>query len=324
MESEQLKSAFCDHLRKSLKTIHRDGFVVGLSGGIDSTVSAHLAVEAVGKDRVFGVIMPERESSPESRQLGMDVAKQLGIRHEEVDITAQLDAFGAYVKRDDIVKGYFPEYDPRQHKVGISLRQNMTGSTMPPLHYLIVQDEAGEQVFEERLRRREYTALVAATNFKQRTRAAQLYYFADRENFAVLGTTNRDELLLGFFVKLGDGAADVEAINVLYKSELFRFAKDIGVDQRIIERTPTTDTLPAQKSQRGYFYGLEFETLDAGLAAMEGVMSKREAASRSRLSEDEVSRLIANLNRRNETTTILRCDPMSLSRDSVAAMIGSA
>lgn len=314
MNTTQIRSIITDHFRKTLKTLHRDGFVVGLSGGIDSTVTAHLAVEAMGPKKVLGVIMPERESSPESKSLAMDLVRTLGIEHREVDLTPSLEALGAYEKRDAVVRRYFESYTPGRHRVGIALRQDMTGSSMPPLHYLTVLDENGVMVLEERIRLRDYMELVAATNFKQRSRAMQVYYWADYYNYAVLGTTNRDELLLGFFVKLGDGAADVEGIEGIYKSELYMLAKSMGVDQRVIDRTPTTDTLPGQKSQKGYFYGLEFNTLDTALQVMEGLVTVKQAAQRTGLEEAQVKQLVDNLKRRNETTTILRAPPTGIGR----------
>ena len=314
MNTEQVRAAIVAHLGKTVASLHRDGFVIGLSGGIDSSVTAHLAVEAVGPQRVLGVIMPERESSPESRELGLAVAEQLGIDHREVDLTPQLEAMGAYAKRDEIEAQYFPDYRPAYHRVGIALRQNLAGSSMPPLHYLFAQDDKQETVYEGRLKRRDYTKLVAATNFKQRARALQLYYHADYCNYAVLGTTNRDELLLGFFVKLGDGAADVEAIEGLYKSEVFELARALGVDQRIINRTPTTDTLPGQTSQRGYFYGLEFPVLDAALAVFEHRLSEEDAVRRTGLEGEQVRQIVANLGRRHDTTTILRSAPVGIGR----------
>lgn len=321
MDTTQIRAILIDHFRKTLKKLHRDGFVVGLSGGIDSTLTAHLAVEAMGPNKVLGVVMPERESSPESRQLAMDLVRKLGIEHREVDLTTHLEALGAYEKRDAIVRRYMEAYTPGRHRVGIALRQDLTGSSLPPLHYITVLDENGLMVLEERIRLRDYMELVAATNFKQRSRAVQLYYFADFYNYAVLGTTNRDELLLGFFVKLGDGAADVEGIEGLYKSELYTLAKAMGVDQRVIDRTPTTDTLPGQKSQKGYFYGLDFGTLDTGLQVLEGIVTAREAAERTGLEEAQVKQLVENLKRRHETTTILRAPPTGIGRAPLAHLL---
>lgn len=314
MDTTQVRAIITNHFKKTLKTLHRDGFVVGLSGGIDSTLTAHLAVEAMGPKKVLGVVMPERESSPESRQLAMDLVRKLGIEHQEVDLTPHLEAVGAYEKRDGIVKRYLDAYNQKRHRVGIALRQDMTGSSLPPLHYLTVQDENGVMMLEERIRLKDYMELVAATNFKQRVRAVQLYYWSDYYNYAVVGTTNRDELLLGFFVKLGDGAADVEGIEGLYKSELYVLAKAMGVDQRVIDRTPTTDTLPGQKSQKGYFYGLDFVTLDTGLQVLEGLLTVNQAADRTGLSEAQVKQLVDNLKRRHETTTILRAPPTGIGR----------
>jgi NAD+ synthase len=321
MNTTQIRAIITDHFRKTLKALHRDGFVVGLSGGIDSTVTAHLAVEAMGPKKVLGVIMPERESSPESKSLAMDLVRKLGIEHQEVDLTSQLQALGAYEKRDRVVRRYLESYTPGRHRVGIALRQDLTGSRMPPLHYLTVQDENGVMLLEERIRLRDYTELVAATNFKQRSRAMQLYYFADHYNYAVLGTTNRDELLLGFFVKLGDGAADVEGIEGIYKSELYVLAKAMGVDQRVIDRTPTTDTLPGQRSQRGYFYGLDFNTLDTALQVMEAILTVKQAVERTGLEEGQVKQLVDNLRRRNETTTILRAPPTGIGRAPLAHLL---
>jgi NAD+ synthase len=132
MNTTQIRAIITDHFRKTLKALHRDGFVVGLSGGIDSTVTAHLAVEAMGPKKVLGVIMPERESSPESKSLAMDLVRKLGIEHQEVDLTSQLQALGAYEKRDRVVRRYLESYTPGRHRVGIALRQDLTGSRMPP------------------------------------------------------------------------------------------------------------------------------------------------------------------------------------------------
>lgn len=318
MDTQGVIITLRSHLKAQLRTVKRQGFVIGLSGGIDSAVTAHLAAEAVGPDNVLGVVLPERENSPESRDLGLAVAAQLGIRCEDIDITAQLAAAQAYEKRDAVVRRYFPDYDPAVLRIGISLRQDLVGGQLPGTNHLILLDAEGQLVAEARINGPDYLAFVAATNFKQRARAMQLYYLADREHYAVLGTTNRDELLLGFFVKLGDGAADVEAIDVLYKGEVYALARALGVDQRIIDRPPTTDTLPGQATQADYFYGLPFETLDVALAELEGEAAPA-AVTATGLDAAQMTRLVSNLRRRHQTTHILRTPPISLER---AALVG--
>jgi NAD+ synthase len=199
----------------------------------------------------------------------------------------------------------------------MSTKQELTSSRLPPITYLTVVDNTGTTLFETRLSSQDYLAIVAANNFKQRARAVQLYFHADALNYAVLGTTNRDELLLGFFVKLGDGAADVETVDVLYKTEIYQLAKAMGVNDKIIDRAPTTDTLPGQRSSKEYFYGIDYPVLDQALSVIDGFRSEADAAKNSGVSQVEMGNLVHNLRRRKETTKIIGSHPLSPSRTSI-------
>src|SRR5205085_6758179 len=182
--------------------LHRRGLVVSLSGGVDSSVCAALAVRAVGAGKVYGLLLPERDSSGFSTERARELAQQLGIAHEVFDIGPALEALGCYERRDAAIRRVFPSYGPGwRNKIVIA------GGLEGGINFFKLVVESPERVRHEvRLPAREYLEIVAATNFKQRVRKAMDYFHADRLHRAVIGTPNRLEFELGFFVKLGDGA----------------------------------------------------------------------------------------------------------------------
>lgn len=244
----------------------RKGIVIGISGGIDSAVVAALSVRAIGAERVIGLILPEKESNPISAEYAERLATALGIRWEKVEITPMLESFGAYAQREAIVKKYFSEFDPARWKFRLVMPQNLLAKDRFNVSSLQVSDSQGH-VDSRRLARDDYLAMVAATDIKQRVRMTVLYYFAEKNNYLVAGTTNVPELAQGFFVKYGDGGVDIEPIAHLYKTQVFQLARYLKVPDEIIDRTPSPDTYSFVVSDQELYFCLPYETLDLLLYA---------------------------------------------------------
>jgi NAD+ synthase len=253
-------------MRESLaRRLHRRGFVVAISGGIDSSACAALAVRAVGPGKVFGLLMPERDSSGFSTERGLALARHLGIAHEVYDIAPALEGLGCYRQRDDAIRRVFPAYgEGWKNKIVIA------GGLEGGINYfkLVVADPAGA-LHEARLPVREYLQIVAATNFKQRVRKTMDYFHADRLNYAVVGTPNRLEYDQGFFVKVGDGAADLKPIAHLYKTQVYAMARALGLPEAICNAVPTTDTYTLAQGQDEFYFALPYAQMDLALWAHE-------------------------------------------------------
>ena len=128
-----------------------------------------------------------------------------------------------------------------------------------------------------------YLGVVAATNMKQRTRKQLEYYHADRLNYAVLGTPNRLEYDQGFFVKNGDGAADIKPIAHLYKTQVYALAAHLGLPEEIRSRPPTTDTWSLAQSQEEFYFSVPYPTMDLCLFGLENGIAAAEVAARAGL-----------------------------------------
>ncbi len=247
------------------ETLRRAGIVLAMSGGVDSSVCAALAVKAVGSRHVLGLGLPERESDSQSLALAREWAADLGIPFVAEDITALLEACGCYERRDAAVRRLVPDYGAGWRSK-LVLDGGGLDSDRLNVCFLAIQPP-GQAVRRVRLPARELREIVAATNFKQRVRTMVAYHHADRLNYAVVGTPNRLEYDQGFFVKGGDGLADVKPIAHLYKSQVYRLAEWLGVPEAIRTRTPTTDTYSLPQTQEEFFFSLPLGTLDLVLQA---------------------------------------------------------
>jgi NAD+ synthase len=289
--------------------LHRSGGVIGISGGIDSSLTLALAARALGPDKVTGILMPEKDSSKESVELALKLADKFNVNNIIEDITAALDGFKCYQRRDEAAKRVLPEFDPGIHKMKIGVRETGLYRNLPPVFYITIVGPRGEEK-SERLPAKDFRQIMAASNFKQRSRMAMLYYHAERLHYAVIGTPNKHEVDQGFFVKYGDGGADVMPIAHLYKTQVYQLARYLGVPQEIIDRTPTTDTYTAEQTQEEFFYQLPFEQMDLLWFAFENGYSPEEVSPVLERSADEIKSIYTNFARKIKTTDYLRMSPI--------------
>lgn len=276
---------------------------MGLSGGVDSSVCAGLAVRALGAERVFGLIMPERESSPDDADLARAWADTLGIEHTVEDITPLLEGAGAYRRRDAAIRSIVPAYSDGW-RCKIALGTDRLAKRRLSVFFLTVQapDGATQQI---RLPPAQYREIVAATNFKQRARKMLEYYHADRLHYAVVGTPNRLEYDQGFFVKGGDGLADVKPIAHLYKSQVYQLAAALGVPEEITGRGPTTGTYSMAQGQDEFYFTLPVPLMDRALYACDHGIGAESLAADLGLTLEEASQVLRDIERKRATTRYL-------------------
>lgn len=273
--------------------LHRRGVVVGVSGGIDSAVCAALAARSLGAARVQALLMPERESSPQSTERGRELCDRFGIACRLEDITATLEAAGAYSRRDEAVRSLFPDYRA-DWKMKVVLASDPLGEARISYFDLVVQPP-GEEQRRARMPAAVYREVIAATNMKQRIRKLMEYTHAERLNFAVLGTPNRLEYELGFFVRGGDGLADIKPIAHLYKSQVYALAEHLGVPESIRRQTPSTDTYSLEQTQEEFYFTLPWQRLDYALWAERAGMPVAAAAQAMGLSDAQVRHVWADI-----------------------------
>lgn len=292
------------------RTLKKQGAVIGVSGGIDSTVCAALCAKALGPDRVLGVMMPETDSASESETLARLLADKFGFKAIKEVITDGLTGLGCYQKRDEAIKSVFPEFDSG-YKSKITIPSNILEKSIVSFFNLTIQKN-GEEPKTKRMPPEAYLQIVAASNLKQRLRMTTLYYHAERKNYAVIGTGNKDEHMQGFFVKYGDGGADLKPIAHLFKTQVFELARALGVPDEILKRTPTTDTYSSEQTQEEFFFGLDFYRMDMIWYAMENHVPPAQVAKVLDLTEEQVKRAYQNIERKIIGTEYLRMPPLEI------------
>ncbi|MDC7223716.1 MAG: NAD(+) synthase [Spirochaetales bacterium] len=307
IDCEQEAERICSVIREKMSgPFKRKGLVVAMSGGIDSSTVAGLAVRALGKERVLGLLMPEKHSSEDTLGLSRSVADRFGIETVHEDISGILESLGCYRRQNEAVKEVIPEFDD-SWKFKIVLPNVIDGGTLR-VFKVVAQSPAGETI-EKRLPTGAYMAIVAATNFKQRVRKMLEYYHADRLNYAVTGTPNRQEYDQGFFVKLGDGAADIKPIAHLYKTQVYQMAAHLGVPEEILNRPPTTDTYSLSQGQDEFYFSLPYDKMDLCLFGLNREIPLPQVARAAELSEDQVKMVYNDIEQKRRSTAYLHLSP---------------
>jgi NAD+ synthase len=302
--TEQIAAAIREQVMGTLK---KRGVVVGMSGGIDSSVTAAASVRALGPDKVFGILMPERDSSDDALRLGKMLAEHLGIRYAVENIKPALEGLGCYSRQLEAIRMVVPEYG-EGWRCKLTIPSLLEGSRLN-ITSLTVQDPQGNQR-TVRMTPAAYLQMVAATNFKQRTRKMMEYYHADRLNYAVAGTPNLLEYDQGFFVKQGDGAADFKPIAHLYKTQVYDLAEHLGVPEEIRRRPPTTDTFSLAQSQEEFYFALPYREMDLCLWAHNHAVPAAEVAAVLKLTAEQVERVYKDIEAKRRIAVYLHHTPM--------------
>lgn len=289
------------------RVFRRQGVVVALSGGIDSSVVGALCVRALGKNRVFGLLMPEKDSSPETLRLSQLVADSLDIERHHQDITPVLEALGCYQIRNDAIRRVIPEYtDDSKCKIVLP---KITDDNPLRIFSVVVELPDGKQI-KKRLTIKAYLEILAASNFKQRVRKMLEYFHADRLNYAATGTPNRQEYDQGFFVKLGDGAADLKPIAHLYKTQVYQMAEFLDIPEEICKRPPTTDTYSMPQSQEEFYFSVPYDKMDYCLYGLNHGIEADEVGKVTGMAGEQVERVYRDIQNKRNATEYLHMPPM--------------
>ncbi len=286
----------------------KDGIVIGVSGGVDSALIATLAVEALGASHVYGLILPEKESDSSSRELAIQLCRKLKIPYSEVTITPVLQAFDIYAQKESLLKELFPQYDPAIHTTNLFLPPGIGSGTLLALPSIRLSTEK-ESVSTKRLSAQQYLKLISLQNVKQRTRMIALYMQAEKMNYVVSGTTNKSELLCGYFVKFGDGGVDIEPIADMYKLQVYKLSELLKIDKKIISRAPSPDTWSHFTSDEDFYLRMPYDILDQLLYAEEHNLPPEIVQKCTGLSSDQMNLAIKHIHSMKNASRMLQLAP---------------
>lgn len=293
------------------KKLKRKGLIVALSGGIDSSVTAALCVKALGEKRVFGLLLPEKESSEETPHLSKLIADFLDIETSYENITPVLEALQCYERRNDSIRKVIPEFTDKC-KCKIVLPSITEGHNLRL--FSVIAEMPDGRVLKERLTMEAYLGIVAASNFKQRTRKMLEYYYADKLNYAVAGTPNRLEYDQGFFVKLGDGAADIKPIAHLYKTQVYQLAEYLDIPEEIRSRPPSTDTYSMAQSQEEFYFSLPYDKMDLCLYGKNNNIPIDEVAKATCLETEHIESVFHDIDQKRRTSKYQHLSPQLIEK----------
>ena len=306
---EELKANLPRFMKETVvEQFKRDGIVIGVSGGVDSALIATLAVEALGPDHVYGLILPEKESSPQSRELAMKLCRKLKIPFSEVPITPMLESFGIYTQKESLLQDLFPQYDPAIHTTNLFLPPGISSMSLLALPSIRLSDENGS-ISTKRLSAPQYLKLISLQNVKQRTRMIVLYMQAEKMNYSVSGTTNKSELLTGYFVKFGDGGVDLEPIADLYKLQVYNLSELLNIDKMIISRAPSPDTWSHFTSDEDFYLRMPYDILDQLLYAEEHHLPSEIVLKNTGLNASQIESALKHIHTMKNASRMLQLSP---------------
>ena len=285
----------------------KKGVVLGVSGGIDSAVALTLCVQELGKENVYGILLPEKESAPSSKILGAEICESLGVTYEEVPISPILESLNIYEKKEQIIKRTCPEYDPEIHKTSLVLPDFLNQGLLNIPHIRLIKD--GETVGKYRLKANDYLELIGLQGVKQRSRMVIQYMYAEKMNYVVCGTTNKTELVLGQFVKYGDGGVDLEPLADCYKTQIYALAKHLGVNEEIIKRPPSADTWSHYTTDEEFYWRMPMHIIDQLLYAQEHKLPLEVTEKNTGLPRDTIEKAWRHFDRVKDTTEYIRAAP---------------
>ena len=305
---EKSVNSICDFIKNEISNkFQRGGVVIGLSGGVDSAVTAALCVRAIGHEKVLGLIMPEKESEPESQILAKQFANKYNIKTETIDISSILDSFDVYENKEKIVKEKFPNFNKNcKYRLVVPPKfENTVG-----IPYLDILDDKNKQ-HKLKISSFDFLALTAATSIKHRVRMTMLYYYGEKNNFTVMGTTNKSEYLQGYFVKYGDGGSDIEPIVNLYKSQIYQLGQFLDIPKEILTKDASPDVWSFTTNDEEFFYSVPYEIVDLILYARENNLTTKEIQKLSNLSAENIENLLRFQNQKQNKSQHMRETPHS-------------
>jgi NAD+ synthase len=300
----------CDFIVKQVSLMKRDGAVIGISGGVDSALCSALCVKALGKSKVLGLILPEKESNSVSEKYAVKHARNIGVDTITDNITKTLEGFGTYERRDKAIREVFPEYND-QYKSKLTLPPDLLTKDSFNFFTLKIKDSQGNMK-TARLNYKTSRNILSAANTKQITRMMYLNYYAEKNNYIVCGTTNRSEYIQGFFVKYGDGGVDVEPIAHLYKTQVYQMSEFLGVIPEIRDRAPSPDTFSLEVTDEEMHFRIPFDVLDLLLYAWERKLEPSAVSAAMDLTEAQVKRAFRDITSKYNATNYLRLPPQNM------------